>query len=171
MRLTNYIRDAFIDSVMNDTPCTDYKEQARKLALADVVDQLPPKVKAVWDAKDLRDYIDTATLQMGSGYVLGSVTVPGVYGKAKFTDATKKALDELQQLAKKQSNDRDTLRSRLKSIAYACSTRKALAEALPEFEKYLPDEEKTSRSLPVVSGVVSDFVKAGWPKDKKVVAA
>jgi hypothetical protein len=38
---------------------------------------------------------------------------------------------------------------------------------LPEFEKYLPeDEAQAVRALPVVTNVVADFVKAGWPTKK-----
>jgi hypothetical protein len=47
------------------------------------------------------------------------------------------------------------------------STRKALVDLLPEFEKYLPaDEAKAIASLPAVANVLSDFVKAGWPKNQ-----
>jgi hypothetical protein len=62
----------------------------------------------------------------------------------------------------------------LKSVAYACTTRKQLEEALPEFSNYLPEEEaKAARDLPVVVNVVADFVKAGWPKKNqgKIAAA
>ena len=58
------------------------------------------------------------------------------------------------------------------SPALGASTRKGLADALPEFEKYLPaDEPAAVRSLPVVANVVADFVKAGWPKGKQPARA
>jgi len=42
-----------------------------------------------------------------------------------------------------------------------------LTDAIQEFENYLPeDEAKAARSLPVVTNVVADFVKAGWPTKK-----
>lgn len=50
----------------------------------------------------------------------------------------------------------------------ACTTRKQAAEVLPEFEKYLPeDEPKALRTLPALANVAADFVKAGWPKNAK----
>ena len=61
-----------------------------------------------------------------------------------------------------------SLREKLHGCAYAVTTRKALVDLLPEFEKYLPaDDASVCRTLPVVQNVVSDFVKAGWPKDGK----
>ena len=85
MKLTNYIRDAFINSTMNDVPKVDYSEQVQ-------------------------------------------------------TPITEAVLSE------------------------------ALAEALPQFAKYLPAEPvkgAAPRSVPVVIDVVEDFVKAGWPKGQK----
>lgn len=171
MKLTNYIRDAFIASVLNDTPSVDYTEQARAAAVKDIVAQLPKKVRAVWEDKDLRDWVETTTVYLGNG--LGSATVPGLYGekRPKLSEAGEKAVAALCELHSSQRSVREDLHNKLRSVAYACGTRKALAEALPEFEKYLPAEAQTARSLPVVANVVASFVKAGWPKDKKAETA
>ena len=60
------------------------------------------------------------------------------------------------------------LRDKLTGAINACTTRKQAAEAIPEFEKYLPaDEPKALRSLPALANVAADFVKAGWPKGQK----
>ena len=49
------------------------------------------------------------------------------------------------------------------------AVRAAFVAKLPEFAHYLPAEDAPAgRSLPVVANLVTDFVKAGWPKDKKV---
>lgn len=37
---------------------------------------------------------------------------------------------------------------------------------MPEAEKYLPKEAKSSTNVPAVANVVADLVKAGWPKGK-----
>lgn len=76
-----------------------------------------------------------------------------------------KKLEALAGQLHRQQQTRSALKDRLRSVAYACSTRKALLAALPEFEKYLPEDEPAAlRTLPVVANVVADFVKAGWPK-------
>jgi len=64
-----------------------------------------------------------------------------------------------------QERQRVALRDKLKRAAASFTTRKQLAEAMPEFEKYLPaDEAAAIRSLPAVTNVVGDFQRAGWPK-------
>jgi hypothetical protein len=79
-------------------------------------------------------------------------------------------LETLEALVKKKDHDeelRADLHAKIKAVAYSVSTRKALADALPEFEKYLPaDDAKAIRTLPVVANVVTDFMKAGWPKEQ-----
>ena len=53
------------------------------------------------------------------------------------------------------------------AAAMSCTTRKALANLLPEFEQYLPEDTPAAiRSLPAIANIVADFSKAGWPKDK-----
>ncbi|MBQ1765570.1 MAG: hypothetical protein IIZ92_22085, partial [Aquincola sp.] len=59
MKLTNTIRDAFIRAAMNDVPSTDFAEQIRAAVMADAVDQLPPKVRAIYKDKSLSQYVRT----------------------------------------------------------------------------------------------------------------
>jgi hypothetical protein len=168
MRLTNYIRDAFIKAAMADVPkAADHAEAIRKLATDDVLSGSPKEVQKLWANADTRNYINTTYI-----YVKGiSVCVPsnGRYSSDALLSATAKVeLAKMVEAMKAEEQKRSELESRLKSVAYACTTRKALAEALPEFEKYLPaEEEKAARSLPVIANLVADFTKAGWPKQQK----
>lgn len=168
MKLTNYIRDAFITAAMQDVPQVDYAEQARAVAN-----------KAIKDAfeKDFPGLDFEKVKQIGWFSNVG-IKMPNLlmnlYGPAKSWDMlekTPKVWEKLTELSKKhgeQSEARGTLERKLRAVAYSCTTRKALAEALPEFDNYLPaDEAKAIRSLPVVANVVTDFVKAGWPKNAK----
>lgn len=169
MRLTNYIRDAFVRAAMHDVPKeVDHSEEIRKLVLDDFVSKLQPKVRAVWDDKTICDWLKTDHNSYGNV----SVTYPsreqsGWGQKPKLTDSVQKKVDAL--ALKKTENEkiRDELERKLKGVAYSVSTRKQLADALPEFEKYLPeDEAKAIRTLPVVTNVVAEFVKAGWTTKK-----
>lgn len=145
MRLTNDMRDAFVSSVINDVPKIDYDELIRSTRLKLAEAQLPPKVAAFW----------------GNWCECGRNAVPCAAEHAK-------QIAELEAEHKKQEETVLTLRGKVKAVAYSVSTRKALVDVLPEFEKYLPvDDENAARSLPVVANVVADFVKAGWPKGKK----
>lgn len=162
MRLTNYIRDAFIASVMDDVPKFDYRAEIEKVALDAAVNDMPPKVRAVYDDKAIRDFIETHHHyfdECGSGMCLPQPT------SWKISSAAHTELKQLRKLQLKQGEQRDALEAKLKGIAYGATTRKALVAALPEFEKYLPTEVETSRNLPVIANVIADFMKAGWPKD------
>ncbi len=55
----------------------------------------------------------------------------------------------------------------LRGVVEGCNTVKQLKEALPEFAKYAPHEEATSKNLPALANVVAEFSKAGWPKDSR----
>ena len=170
MKLTNTIRDAFVRAVMDDTPSVDYSEKIRAAAVKAAVAALPQKVAALWKDSALRHYVKTVGVHVpGCG-----VRVPS--GCEDSYTAEFKALEKLilaecaslteAHVAQKQA--RENLRSKLRHAAYAYTTRKALAAALPEFEKYLPaDEAAALRTVPVIANVVADFVKAGWPKDAK----
>jgi hypothetical protein len=168
MRLTNNIRDAFVRAVMQDVPKIDFDEQARKLVLDDSAGQLPPKIKALVRSAETAPFVRTADYWT-------NMTDLGIYRAYAATGDTYKPraetllkLKELNDAKRAQEATRSALRARLKSVALGASTRKALADALPEFEKYLPaDEPAAVRSLPVVANVVADFVKAGWPKGKQ----
>lgn len=175
MKLTNSIRQAFVRAAMQDVPQIDYEETIRKAVMDAAVRALPPAVRKVYDDEKTRMYLEQTYMRFGDV----SVTVCGRDGKWGEPDSQLPKLSKtdaavLEALVAKygaQTSSRAELEKKLYGAAYAVSTRKGLAELLPEFEKYLPaDEASANRSLPVVANIVADFTKAGWPKDKKPVA-
>lgn len=166
MKLTNTLRDAFIRAAMQDVPTVDYTEQARSLLMADSLAQLPPKVRAIAKDKDLSHFVES-----GGHHVcgLGYITVfRGRGSDFKPSPEVDAKLDALKAAAAAQGQTTKDLRTKIKAVAYSVTTRKALADLLPEFAKYLPaDEQAALRTVPVVTNVVTDFVKAGWPKGAK----
>lgn len=161
MRLTNTIRDAFVRAAMADVPTVDYQEQMKSLVLKEVEEKLPPEVKAVYKKEHLRPFLETYYLTVSNQYY-------SVHGFRNAYTPSSDLLKKVRDIEKKydeQSERISDLRNKLQAVAYSVSTREALVKALPEFEKYLPEnEEKACRTLPVIANVVSDFVKAGWPK-------
>lgn len=170
MKLTTMIRDAFVRSAMNDVPSVDYSEQARSLLLADSIAQLPPKVRAIAKDKELSHFIETTSYHTsGLGYMTVCV---GRGDQFKPTEEVRAKLDQMRTANEAQSEAHNELKSKIKAIAYSVTTRKALANMLPEFEKYLPaDEQAAIKTLPAIANIVSDFTKAGWPKGKKPAKA
>lgn len=168
MKLTNYHRTAFVSAVMQDVPEEPYKEQAQKL-FKNAMDQL---WKDQYGAKnfELRKKLCEDEVFCTHWYHTPFSTMcyhglPDDYDmfQKKCPDACAE-IQRLFELHKAQCEIHNNLETKLKAVAAACTTRKALAEALPEFEKYLPSEAPKGASLPAVANVVEDFVQAGWPK-------
>jgi hypothetical protein len=175
MRLTHTIREAFITSALNDLPKVDYEEKAKKLFVDMAVESLPLKIQEIYKDPVLRQYISHGYLGYGSNIIpnlhtlIQSLQFPGIPGvNPSISKENKDRLNELRLLNDAQNTKFNTLRIKLRAIAYSVNTRKALVEILPEFEKYLPSEDPaTNRSLPTVINVVSEFKEAGWPKPKE----
>lgn len=164
MRLTKVIRDAFVRAAMADVPQRDYQAEIHKLLQDDAISKLPPKVKAIADDKDLRHFLKTESHYI-NGYQCSNVRVmhPEYTRSPKVNERVEALLVEFAE----QNASNNALRTKLAATADAVTTRKALVDLLPEFEKYLPaDEAKAIATLPAVTNVLSDFVKAGWPKNQ-----
>lgn len=163
MKLTNVIRDAFVRAVMADVPFVDYQQQGRDLIFQHAIESMPPLVRAAWDSPDCKQYINQNYWHNPQFHQFGCC----VPSEDNFKPAPKvlAKLKELATLLKTQAEKHQQLKTNIRTVALSVTTRKALADALPEFEKYLPeDEAKANRLLPCVQNVVADFVKAGWPK-------
>ena len=165
MKLTQSIRDAFVRAAIADVPHEDYREQARPLALKAAIDALPPKVREVYDDQKTRGYVKMGTFC----YCSLTVSVPMSYEGFTADASLKKKIDALLAKEKTQKERDQNLRAMLKGAAYSVTTRKALAELLPEFEKYLPADDTAAKKamLPAVANIATEFMKAGWPKKKQ----
>lgn len=159
MRLTNYMRDAFVSAAMNDVPREDFEDQIQTLLTKAAISCLPPKVRALYDDPATRDFVCHTQLPYGFNrtYVPGLGTLPV---------GTQEKYNGLKEKQKEQDTRLHDLRRQLRGVAYSARTRKALVALLPEFEKYLPaDDSAACKTLPAIANVMADFVKAGWPKD------
>lgn len=168
MRLTNFMRGAFVRAVMADVPQKNFDDEIVKTA-KDAVHSIMPKEILVFAAQEeTANWIHTGWLSLPDGCSSFSYYRPE--GGLRLSEKAPKHWKKLEELGKAkeaQKKERRELQTKLETCAAACTTRKQLAEMLPEFEKYLPaDETKAVRQFPVVTNVVADFVKAGWPKDK-----
>ena len=151
MKLTNYMRDAFIRSVMQDVPHPDYSKLHDEAQEA-LVKAMSPKVRAAYkeDPKALKATYtnfgrESRTLYYGS--VDHSKVLAPIYDKAYARNEAEK---------------------KLKSVVYGCSTVKQLRDAFPEFGKHLPSDNKpVTANLPAVSGVVAQVVSLGMKLEEK----
>lgn len=168
MKLTNKLREAFVNAVMADVPQIDYNDQASKIIEAQTLNLLPVALKEAL-AKD-----PSILSLIERHYVGAPVGLRGQYTHAPsgfdLSRSAPKAWAELKKLGEKnmaQSDAHDRLKSQIKGAAASVSTVKALHALLPEFAKYLPDDTPTTKNLPALANVVSEFVQAGWPKGGK----
>lgn len=180
MKLTNAIREAFVRSAMNDVPEVDYSELIRSAVVAAYIKALPPAVRKVHDDEKLRQYLNVRFVTFGGVSVQVWCYQTPRYARDEpdsvdipvLSAADRKALDALVSKKLAQDATREALEKKLSTAAYAVNTRKALADMLPEFARYLPhDMGAADRSLPVVANIVAEFTKAGWPKVKKPATA
>ncbi len=176
MKLTNHIRNTFIRAVMDDVPSTDYGAEQQRVATDWAVSIMPLKVRAVWDDKKLRHYIEACSFSQrlyfddineGEQLWVSGFSIPAPHDlHEQMDDATKRTLYTLEAQSNEQHRRRRELREKLGIIVYALTTTAALEKALPEFAKYLPKATSKTENLPAVANLVTDFVKAGWTKEQ-----
>lgn len=165
MRLTQTHREAFVRAVMQDVPAVNYREQAQKIIQDFQVRHMPKEIQAIYKNPELRGYLRAHNFYV---YRIDNGFYAAIYGDAKLDDATKAKLDDLEKLDSQQQRQHRDLEAKLKAVLASVTTRKALVEALPEFEKYAPAEDAPlSRNVPALANIVTDFMAAGWPKGKK----
>jgi hypothetical protein len=181
MKLTKYQREAFVRAVLADVPQVDHAEKIRNEHRKLVEKHLPkPLVAAMADPIAAR-FVRHNNYVVGS-YGLDSAVSLGLFpsteGKARYQSegdwhplvpqSDQVRLVEMVKAKVAADAELKRLRVMLEGVAASKSTSKGLAEALPEFAKYLPpDQPATSRTVPALANVVSEFSKAGWPAGKK----
>lgn len=166
MKLTNQMREAFLTCVMEDVPKVDYDQQITDTANGIARNFLPPKVRAIWDDKELRGFIGTNNIKAGEEWL----KIPGSDFSGEMRVEMDRAIMPIHRLKIAQRVARNALKTKLGAVTKACTTTANLMEALPEFAQYIPVEEKKVRTLPMVTGVVMELIKAGWPKPGSMAA-
>lgn len=170
MRLTNLMRETFVRAVMLDVPYVRYEEEITKAIKQAARSAMPEVIKAIADKEELASWLHEGYLYAENFSSVRVFKPEDTSNNLKtYCPNDYEAIEVLIKKKKVQSDERQTLERKLQACASACSTRKQLLDMLPEFEKYLPDDEKkVAKSYPMVANVVSDFVKAGWPKNKEL---
>lgn len=189
MKLTKLMKEAFVRAVLQDVPKVDNRDKIQKILNEAVrksahkeINDLHQKYPGLFETgvtwvepnqSELRDKdyevrrgerFDLPPHQSltGTGYRLEELK-----GKKILTEEQLKELTELLTQERKSLAVALDLKEKLESVIAGCNTLKQLKEALPEFEKYMPSkEEASSKNLPALANLVTDFVAAGWPKDK-----
>jgi hypothetical protein len=169
MRLTEIMRSAFVRAAIQDIP-NDFKAleaEAHKLVVQDSIDQLPKQLVFATGDKNLSSYLHRTNHWFRNSPFNSVYVFAQDRGDYIVSEKTAKKVAELSEKASTAQQTVYDLHNKLESVAKSCNTRKQLAELLPEFEKYLPaDTPAASRSVPAIANLVTEFTKAGWPKEK-----
>lgn len=168
MKLTKADKEAFVRAVMDDVPIVDHNEEAASLVMAEVIANMPEKVKTVYEAHPewiKREYISLPRYLRGMYGPVRSYT-----NASELSKELQERLDALAAAEKEQQRVRRELEQKVGAIINSCTTLKQAKERLPEFEKYLPAERGSfgTAQLPVVANLVTDLVNLGWPKTEEV---
>ncbi len=154
MRLTNEIRNLFVNAVMRDAPANAAAAQAHARCLAaahqalrehNIDPDVFEKIVAMGFAYRAEDYV--------AG--LGAMPCPEAH------------LPPLADLIQQSDAGREKLqkvRAQLMALAMSCTTLKQLREAAPDLAKYMPtDKFGVDRTVPVVQVNIAEVLKAaGW---------
>lgn len=181
MRLTKYHKEAIIAAIMQDPPKPprDLQAEYQAAVMADMIavsaKTLPALSVALKD-KQLRPFLLTgynsvqpSAVTIGNrsyyGRSVGLGSAVTYMGYAPSDDLNARS-EEIMVAAVEEMLNRDALESKVSGVVNSCSTRKALLDLVPEFEKYLPEEPTKGTMLPALANLAADLVKAGWPAGK-----
>lgn len=194
MRLTNSIRSAYVRSVLHDVPKIDFASKIIDLTMKVIREGTPENILALYDSVSAKPYmklefvtvscrVKSEEKKFGNGQfasIQSYIPVPmnlrfeaasAHYGSSATLEVSKLSnaglqgqLKELCLEAHETAEARRKAETTLNSLANSCTTVKALAEAAPEFAKYLPSEvgNTLNRSVPALRDVVSTVRAAGW---------
>lgn len=171
LRLTRDMRSAFVAAVMADVPEIDYEERIRAAVNKAHAAALPEPIKKLLQDIALAPFVkvEHVTINRNDGLPFGacvSFSMPAPSHEWLDEVAVAAAEPHIKGWQEQEQRQRE-LRNKLQAVADVCSTTTKLAEAFPEFARYLPQTEaEGTRNLPALANVVAEFTKAGWPNGR-----
>jgi uncharacterized membrane protein YgaE (UPF0421/DUF939 family) len=156
MKLTNYMRDGFVDKVIGSLTKIDYISQTQELLNKDAFNNLP---KILQD-KNITHYLENKRIYFEGARCMGGYFVRNREYEA--SDEIKAKVKELHVLFESQREKLSQSEQQLKAMIYGVTTLKAAKEVLPEsLHQFLPVEsEKKTNSFALVTTELMDNLKA-----------
>lgn len=147
IKLTNFIRDAYVEACMSDVPKPDY-EALKKEAQDLLYKAMSPAVRKVFREEPQALKYDTFSELADRGY-------------AKLIIADVKWSEVLAPVLEK-AGARARVKQQIMAQAYACKTAKQLEEALPQFTHHVPKPDQPTPYLPVSTKFAEDLKALGF---------
>ena len=147
IKLTNPIRDAYVEACMSDVPKPDY-EALRKKAQDLLYKAMSPAVRKVYREAPNALKADTFNELADRSYVRL------ITADVKWSEVLAPVLEE--------AGARTRVRQQIRSQAYSCKTGKQLEEALPQFAHHVPKPDQPTPCLPVPTRFLDDLKMLGF---------
>lgn len=166
MKLTKVHRSAFVKAVIADIPTIDYEDQAIKLMVEDSINQLPEILQTAARDPKCAPYLQRRSFW--NGFNRSAPVFASPMMSYAVSPKTQKEVERLRRSHAHQQERIDEVKAKVTGVIEGCATLRQAKERLPDFIKYLPqDEQKGTPNLPALTNIVADLTKLGWPKDKK----
>ena len=137
MKLTNYMRDFFVESVLKSLKNVDYREKYQSILQEDAIKQLPEKLQD----KSLHGYLESERIYINDFGCMGSVYVKN--NKYKPSDEIKEKLKFIHADFEKQRNLLASVRGTVRALIYRATTVEKAKLILDEsLHKYLPVKQE-----------------------------
>ena len=147
IKLTNFIRDAYVEACMSDVPKPDY-EALKKEAQDLLYRAMSPAVRKVFREAPNALKSDTFSELAYRGYARL------ILADVKWSEVLAPVLEK--------AGARTRVRQQIRSQAYACKTGKQLEEALPQFAHHVPKPDQPAACLPVTTRFLEDLKSLGF---------
>jgi hypothetical protein len=176
MRLTKADKNAFVARVMADVPSIDFAQIVQDEVANKCERQLPREVKALLGTSldgyvarfNVSAYVSVPTDDEDVDEYLFRAYAVG-QNEDEVCDVLKEVASQYVTARKQQEDSLAELKHNLRNYVNACSTVERLETVLPEFIRYIikPTDVETA-NFPVASNLITDFMRAGWPKAQRV---
>jgi hypothetical protein len=170
MRLTQTNRWQIVNAIKADVPnisdrhIKDLQDLMEKRVRAIAIEQLPEKVRAIYNDPALREYVNTEYVYSCCvGYLLPSIAQDGLsrthpLRQAIEADPDFAAAHTAYDRAKDMARD---IHNTLVANLNTCKTVKSFVERFPELAKYAPKENAPVQTLPATTALMDSLKAAG----------
>ena len=147
IKLTNFIRDAYVEACMSEVPKPDYealKKEAQDLlyrAMSPVVRKVFREAPNALKSDNFSELADRGLTRL-------------ILADVKWSEVLAPVLEK--------AGARTRVRQQIRSQAYACKTGKQLEEALPQFAHHVPKPDQPTAHLPVSTKFAEDLKALGF---------
>jgi hypothetical protein len=139
MKMTQQIAREAAMHIAATIKAPDYSKLAHDEVYALMLARLPPKVLALFNDPETRDFIKySVTYQSGTAN-LQMYPLPGYSSDKSLPEEARDAYTKYSEMMSKHINRKQELQNEAKNSLLAFKTVKQAVEALPKLAKYLPD--------------------------------